>query len=54
MVIFNEEHVIFLLLSRKRHVYYELFEAPLRVRENLVFHVLREPLLGFPEITGFT
>ena len=35
------------LLVSKRHVFYELFEAPLRVRENYVSYVLCEPLLGF-------
>ena len=32
----------------KMHVFYELFEAPLRVRENYFFYMLCEPLQGFP------
>ena len=35
------------------HVFYGLFKHPLRVRENLVFYVLCEPLLGFPGNHGF-
>ena len=50
---FTEKHCILLLLRKKRHVFYELFEAPLRVRENLVFYVLCESLLGFPGNHGF-
>ena len=53
-MVFNEKHIIFRLLSKKKHVFYELFEAPLRVRENLVFYVLCEPLLGFPGNHVFT
>ena len=29
-------------------MFYELFEVPLRVRENYVFYMLCEPLQGFP------
>ena len=39
---FNGKRFISLLLSRKRQMFCELFEPPLRVRENYVFlHALR-------------